>query len=90
MSFLSGGYNLLQFSDLLGLVLNVFWTISWTLVRGCRFATSWCNLGLTFGLAVVTLTYNILSGLISETVRCTKLILGRDIDWALKVCSVMV
>ena len=32
------------------------------------------DLDLTFDLAIVTLTYKI-----SETVRCTKLILGRDI-----------
>ena len=34
-----------------------------TLVMGCRCATSWCDLDLTFDLAVVTLTYKILSGL---------------------------
>ena len=34
-----------------------------TLVRGCRCATSWCDLDLTFGLAVVTFSYKILSGL---------------------------
>ena len=34
-----------------------------TLVRVCRCATSWCDLDLTFDLAVVTLTYKILSGL---------------------------
>ena len=34
-----------------------------TLVRGCRCATSWCDLDLTFYLAIVTLTYKILSGL---------------------------
>ena len=33
------------------------------LVRGCRCATLWCDLDLTFDLAVVTLTYNALSGL---------------------------
>ena len=49
-----------------------------TFVRGCRCATSWSDLDLTFDLVVVTL-YKILSGLISETVRCRKLILGRDI-----------
>ena len=31
--------------------------------RGCRCATSWSDLDLTFDLAVVTLTYKILSGL---------------------------
>ena len=34
-----------------------------TLVQGCRYATSWCDLDLTFDLTVVTLTYKILSGL---------------------------
>ena len=34
-----------------------------TLVRGCRCSTSWCDLDLTFYLAIVTLTYKILSGL---------------------------
>ena len=34
-----------------------------TLVRGCRCAASWCDLDLTFDLAIVTLTYKILSGL---------------------------
>ena len=50
-----------------------------TLVRGCRCATSWYDLDLTLDLAVVTLTYKVLSGYISETVKCRKLILGRDI-----------
>ena len=34
-----------------------------TLVRECRSAASWCNLDLTYDLAVVTLTSKILSGL---------------------------
>ena len=34
-----------------------------TLVRGCKCAVSWCDLDLIFDLAVVTLTYKILSGL---------------------------
>ena len=34
-----------------------------TLVRGCSSATLWCDLDLTFDLALVTLTYKILSGL---------------------------
>ena len=33
------------------------------LVGGSRCATSWCDLNLTFDLAVVTLTYQILFGL---------------------------
>ena len=32
-----------------------------TLDRGCGCATSWCDLGLTFDLAIVTLTVKILS-----------------------------
>ena len=34
-----------------------------TFVRMCRCATSWSDLDLTLDLAVVTLTYKILSGL---------------------------
>ena len=34
-----------------------------TFVRGCRCAASWSDLDLTFDLAVVALTYKILSGL---------------------------
>ena len=49
------------------------------LVRGCRCATSWCD--LDFDLAVVTSSLKILSGYISETVRCRKVILGRDIGY---------
>ena len=33
------------------------------LVRGCRCATSWSDLDLTFDLAIVTLSLKILSGL---------------------------
>ena len=39
------------------------WYLLGTLVRGCRCATSWCDLDSMFDLAVVTLTYKILSGL---------------------------
>ena len=54
-----------------------------TLVRGCRCrcATPWSDLELTFELAVVTLTIKSCPVYISETVRCRKLILGRDIGW---------
>ena len=52
-----------------------------TLVRMCRCATSWSDLDLTFDLAVVTLSLKILSGLYLKTVRCRKLILGRDIGY---------
>ena len=51
---------------------------------------SWCDLDLTFDLAVVTLTYKILSGLYRVNVRCRKLKLGRDIVCGLKVCNVVV
>ena len=40
---------------------------------------SWCDLDLTFDLAVVTLTFKICPGNISETVKWKKLIVGRDI-----------
>ena len=40
---------------------------------------SWSDKDLTFDLAVVTLSSKILPGYISETARCRKLILGRDI-----------
>ena len=38
---------------------------------GSKRSTSWCDLVLTFDLAVVTLTF--FSGNISETVKCKKL-----------------
>ena len=44
-----------------------------TLVGGCRYATSRCDLDLTFDLAVVTLSLNILSGLYLGSIRCRKL-----------------
>ena len=40
---------------------------------------SWCDLDLTFDLAVMTLSLKSCLGYISETVRCKKLIFGRDI-----------
>ena len=48
-----------------------------TLVRGCRCATSWCDLDLNFDVAVVTLTYKILSGLylmvsFDQALRCPR------------------
>ena len=52
-----------------------------TLVRGRRYALSWCDLGLTLDLDVVTLNFEILSGYFSENVRCKNLICGRDIGW---------
>ena len=51
--------------------------------KGCRCATSWCDLDLTFDLAVLILSYKILSELYlrncSETLRCRKLLLSRDL-----------
>ena len=38
-----------------------------------------CDLDLTFDLAIVTLTYKILSGLYLGDRKCRKLILGMDI-----------
>ena len=40
---------------------------------------SWCDLDLTFDLAVVTLNFNFFPDYVSESVRCRKLIFGRDI-----------
>ena len=34
-----------------------------TLVGGCRCATSWCDLDLTFDLVLVTMSFKMLSGL---------------------------
>ena len=58
------------------------------LVRGCRCAASWCDLDLTFDLAIVTLTCKILFGL--YPIRFRNLILDRVIRLGLYVCSVMV
>ena len=44
-------------------------------------AMSWSDLNLTFDLAVVTLTYKILSGLYLGNSKGKTLILGRDIGW---------
>ena len=40
-----------------------FKSLTGCFVRGCRYATSWCDLDLTFDLAVMTLSYKILSRL---------------------------
>ena len=43
---------------------------------------SWCDLDLTFDLAVVTLTFKIFyPSYISPILRCRKLIFGRHIGW---------
>ena len=42
-----------------------------TLVRGCRYVISWCNLDLTFDLGVVTFTFKILSGLYLRNCKVT-------------------
>ena len=51
------------------------------LVRGCRCATSWCDLDLIFNLAAVTLSLKSCLDYILETTRCRKRILGRDIGY---------
>ena len=49
-------------------------------VRGYGCVKSWCDLDLTFDLAIVTLTFiTFCLGYILETIRCRKLILGMDI-----------
>ena len=65
---------------------------SWTLTLGGiwvgvgRCATSWCDLALIFVLAVVSLTFKILSGLyLGNHIRCKKLTLDRDISWVVRV-----
>ena len=37
--------------------------MAWTLVEECTYATSWFDLDTTFDLAVVTLTFKVLTGL---------------------------
>ena len=54
------------------------WYLVETLVGDCRCAMSWWDLELTFDLAIVTLTYKSSLDYILETVRCRKLLLGRD------------
>ena len=44
---------------------------------------SWCDLDFTLDLARVALSLKILSGLYLGNLRCSKLILGRNIDWGL-------
>ena len=44
---------------------------------------SWCDLDLTFELAVVTLTYKILSGLYLGNHKVEGIDTGRDIGWGL-------
>ena len=65
-----------------------------TLVGGCRCATSWCDLHLTFDLAIVTLTVKILSRLYVRNCNikgCMNPICDRFIsvtDCLLSKCSV--
>ena len=48
---------------------------------------SWCDLNLAFDLAVMTLTFKILSSVsyISETIKCGKLV--RGYGWAASECD---
>ena len=50
------------------------------LVGVCRCATSWCDLDLTFDIAVVTLTIIILSGIYLGIYKVRRLIFGMDIS----------
>ena len=53
---------------------------------GCRFAISWCNLNLTFDLAVVTFNFKkSCESSILEAIRYRMLILGREIGWGVGV-----
>ena len=45
----------------------------------CRCSTSWWDLDLTIGLALVTLTLNACLHFISENVKYKKMIHGKDI-----------
>ena len=50
------------------------------LVKGCRCATSLCDLETMFDFLVVTLTFKILTGLyITESEGCRRLILSKYI-----------
>ena len=51
----------------------------------CRCTISWCDLDLTFDLAVVTLTFKIFLCYILEIIRYRKLILGREIGHGIVV-----
>ena len=48
---------------------------------------SWCDFDLTFDLDIVTLTNKIYLGYISATIRCRKLILGRDIGYGCRCAT---
>ena len=49
-----------------------------TLVGGCRFAMSLCDLDLTFDLVIVTLSLKPCLGYFFDSIRCRRLTLGRD------------
>ena len=66
--------------------------MEWTLVREHRCVTSWCDLDLTFDLAVVTLTYKILSGLYLRHCKVWEVntwqghwLVGVGVHWCAKV-----
>ena len=56
----------------------------------CRCVTSWSDLDLTFGLDVVTLSSKIMSGLYFRNRKVLEVDSGRDIDWWMYMCNVMV
>ena len=46
---------------------------------GCRCATSFCDLDLTFDLVIVTMSLKSYLGHFLDSMRCRRLTLGRDI-----------
>ena len=49
------------------------------LVGGCRCATSWCNLDLTFDLVIMTMSFKSCLGYFLDSIRCRRWTLGKDI-----------
>ena len=45
---------------------------------GCRCATSFSDLDLTFDLVMVTMSFKILSGYFLDSMRCRRLTLDKD------------
>ena len=56
--------------------------------RGCKYATSWCDLDLTFDLAVVTLTCKVLPGLYVGNCKVWE-VYSRDIHCASSWCDLI-
>ena len=60
------------------------------LISECLCMVSWFEHDPKFDLAVVTLTFKILSRPCHGTISCRKFILGSDIGWAMLLFIVMV